>query len=27
VLLNSYWIIPERQIEPSVALASPPDGQ
>ena len=27
VLLNSYWTIPERQIETSVVLASPPDGQ
>jgi hypothetical protein len=27
VLLNSYWTIPERQIETSVVLANPPDGQ
>ena len=27
VLLNSYWTIPGRQIETSVVLASPPDGQ
>jgi N-acetylglutamate synthase-like GNAT family acetyltransferase len=24
-LLNSYWTIPERQIETSVVLANPPD--
>jgi len=27
VLLNSYWTIPERQIETSVVLANPPDRQ
>jgi len=26
VLLQSYWTIPERQIETSVVLANPPDG-
>jgi GNAT superfamily N-acetyltransferase len=25
VLLNSYWTIPERQVETSVVLANPPD--